>query len=55
MALAARIALGDDPMQAVTRAHQFVADQLTTSRDWTLGAGRGPIAHLMSTSPGETK
>jgi len=45
-ALAARLALGDDAMEAATRAHAFVADQLTLSRDWNLGSGRGPIAHI---------
>jgi hydroxymethylpyrimidine/phosphomethylpyrimidine kinase len=45
-ALAARLALGDDAMEAATRAHAFVAHQLNLSRDWSLGSGRGPIAHI---------
>lgn len=48
-ALAARLALGDDAMEAATRAHAFVAQQLTLSRDWSLGSGRGPIAHISTT------
>jgi len=50
-ALAARLALGDDAMEAATRAHAFVAQQLTLSRDWTLGSGRGPIAHISTSHP----
>lgn len=53
-ALAARLALGDDAMEAATRAHAFVAQQLTISRDWTLGSGRGPIAHVFA-QPGAEK
>jgi len=49
-ALAARLALGDDAMEAATRAHAFVAHQLTLSRDWSLGSGRGPIAHISMTA-----
>lgn len=45
-AVAAYLALGDDAMEATTRAHAFVAQQLTISRDWSLGSGRGPIAHV---------
>jgi len=52
-ALAARLALGDDAMEAATRAHAFVAQQLTLSRDWTLGSGRGPIAHISTGSTTE--
>jgi hydroxymethylpyrimidine/phosphomethylpyrimidine kinase len=55
-ALAARLALGDDVMEAATRAQSYVAHQLTLSRDWDLGSGRGPIAHLsMTTQPGAEK
>jgi hydroxymethylpyrimidine/phosphomethylpyrimidine kinase len=50
-ALAARLALGDDAMEAAARAHAFVAQQLTLSRDWTLGSGRGPIAHISTSHP----
>lgn len=49
-ALAARLALGDDAMEAATRAHAFVAHQLSLSRDWALGSGRGPIAHIFLTA-----
>lgn len=46
-ATAARLALGDDPLDAVRAAKGFVHQQLTWSADWRLGAGTmGPIAHL---------
>lgn len=46
-ALAAHLALGADLAEATAAAHDFVAGQLTISRDWTLGSGRGPVAHVM--------
>jgi hydroxymethylpyrimidine/phosphomethylpyrimidine kinase len=46
-ATAARLALGDDPLDAVRAAKAFVHRQLRTSVTWTLGAGTsGPVAHL---------
>lgn len=45
-ALAAHLAHGLDLTEAVDRAHAFVARQLTLGRDWSLGSGRGPIAHI---------
>jgi hydroxymethylpyrimidine/phosphomethylpyrimidine kinase len=45
-ALAAQLALGTGQGEAVALAHSFVSRQLTISRDWTLGAGRGPVAHI---------
>ena len=45
-ALAARLALGDPLTAAVTAAGQFTADALHRSRHWTLGRGRGPVAHI---------
>lgn len=48
-ALAALLALGSDLTEATAAAHDFVARQLTISRDWTLGSGRGPVAHVMPT------
>lgn len=46
-ATAARLALGDDPLDAVRAAKAFVHRQLTRSAEWKLGAGpSGPIAHL---------
>lgn len=44
-ALAAYLAHGCALVDAVDRAGHFVAAQLTTSQSWTLGRGRGPIAH----------
>lgn len=48
-ALTAHLALGSDLGEATERAHAFVARQLTLGRDWTLGAGRGPVPHLSTT------
>jgi hydroxymethylpyrimidine/phosphomethylpyrimidine kinase len=45
-ALAGHLALGFDLDSAAQLAHDFVADQLAISRDWTLGSGRGPVAHI---------
>lgn len=45
-ALAAYLALGDGVPTAAARADAFVARQLHLSKDWTLGRGRGPVAHL---------
>lgn len=50
-ALAAYLALGDDVATAAARADAFVARQLHVSKDWTLGRGRGPVAHLCPTAP----
>lgn len=49
-ALAAHLALGADLTQATERAHDFVAHQLTLGRDWGLGSGRGPVAHISTNS-----
>jgi hydroxymethylpyrimidine/phosphomethylpyrimidine kinase len=48
--LAAHVALGASLGQAEELAHEFVARQLTISRDWTLGSGRGPVAHIQRTT-----
>jgi hydroxymethylpyrimidine/phosphomethylpyrimidine kinase len=45
-ATAARLALGDDPLDAIMRAKVYVARQISRSADWQLGAGRGPVAHV---------
>jgi hydroxymethylpyrimidine/phosphomethylpyrimidine kinase len=45
-ATAARLALGDDPLDAIIGAKAYVARQIARSADWHLGAGRGPVAHL---------
>jgi hydroxymethylpyrimidine/phosphomethylpyrimidine kinase len=49
-ALAAHLALGADLERAAHLAHDFVRRQLIISRDWSLGSGRGPVAHI---HPGE--
>lgn len=49
-ALAAHLALGADLSEAADLAHTFVARQLILSRAWNLGSGRGPIAHISTTS-----
>jgi hydroxymethylpyrimidine kinase/phosphomethylpyrimidine kinase len=45
-AIAGRMALGDDPLDAVTRAKSFVSRAIADASDWRLGAGRGPIDHF---------
>lgn len=45
-ALAAHLAHGVPLLEAADQAAAYVARQLTTSKDWTLGRGRGPIAHF---------
>ena len=49
-ALAAHLALGADLRRATDCAHAFVARQLTLGLDWDLGAGRGPVAHISTSS-----
>lgn len=44
-ALAVHLARGLDVAPAAHRAQLFVARALTTSQRWTLGRGRGPVAH----------
>lgn len=48
-ALAAYLALGEDLTTAATRAAAYVTRQLTISSTWTLGRGRGPVAHTAHT------
>lgn len=45
-ALAAYLAHGVPLADAAARADAFVARQLHLGKDWTLGRGRGPVAHL---------
>ncbi len=45
-ATAARIALGDEPLEAVAHAKRFVSGRLTASR-WRGLGGAGPVAHWM--------
>ncbi|MDN5744411.1 MAG: hydroxymethylpyrimidine/phosphomethylpyrimidine kinase [Nocardioidaceae bacterium] len=50
-ALAAYLARGLDLAQAATAAAAYVRGQLRMSKDWRLGRGRGPLAHISTTSP----
>lgn len=49
-ALAAHLAHGDDLERAARKAAGFVVQQLRTGSTWDLGRGRGPVAHVVSTS-----
>ncbi len=48
-ALAAHLAHGADVATAAERAAAYVARQLILGQDWTLGRGRGPVAHIHAT------
>lgn len=48
-ALAALLARGLPLVDAVARAGAYTSAQLALGRDWDLGQGRGPVAHLDST------
>lgn len=51
-AIAAHLAHGRSLEEAATAASSYVLAQLRVSRTWTLGRGRGPVAHLhASTAP----
>ena len=50
-AAAAYLAHGLTLPDAVDRAGRFVLRQLEQSRTWSLGRGRGPIAHVIPTHP----
>ena len=52
-ALASYLAHGADLATAAARADAFVARQLCHSLDWTLGRGRGPVAHLHVPTEGD--
>jgi hydroxymethylpyrimidine kinase/phosphomethylpyrimidine kinase len=45
-AIAGRIAMGDSPLDAITRAKSFVSRAISDASDWQIGAGRGPIDHF---------
>lgn len=53
-ALAAHLARGLELSAAAVRAADFVAGQLRRSADWRLGSGRGPIAHTIARTEGES-
>ncbi|MFC7494889.1 MULTISPECIES: bifunctional hydroxymethylpyrimidine kinase/phosphomethylpyrimidine kinase [unclassified Nocardioides] len=46
-ALAAYLAHGRPLAEAARLAQQFVVDRLTVSASWSLGRGRGPVAHIL--------
>ena len=52
-ALAARLAHGADLTTAARAAAAYVTRQLAISQTWTLGRGRGPIAHTHPSTGGE--
>jgi hydroxymethylpyrimidine/phosphomethylpyrimidine kinase len=45
-AIAGRLALGDGPVDAVTRAKSFVSRAIADASDWEIGSGHGPIDHF---------
>jgi hydroxymethylpyrimidine/phosphomethylpyrimidine kinase len=45
-AVAAELALGREPLEAVHHAKAFVAGAIARAAGWHLGAGHGPIDHL---------
>ena len=45
--VAAALAAGKEPLDAIVGAKDFVRDCIARSAEWDLGAGRGPVAHLM--------
>lgn len=49
-ALAARLAHGVDLERAAADAASWTTGQLRRSRSWTLGRGRGPVAHTIPTA-----
>lgn len=50
-AIAARLAAGADPIDAVTDAKAYVRRALEGASTWRLGAGRGPIDHFGASLP----
>lgn len=53
-ALAAHLARGATVRTAAEQAAAYVTRQLAASKHWTLGRGRGPIAHLSTAQPSPT-
>ncbi len=45
-AIAARLASGREPLEAISQAKAFVEQSLLAARYWRLGSGRGPTAHI---------
>jgi hydroxymethylpyrimidine/phosphomethylpyrimidine kinase len=52
-ALAAHLAHGADVATAAARAASYVTGQLSLGKDWNLGRGRGPVAHIHAPTQGE--
>jgi hydroxymethylpyrimidine/phosphomethylpyrimidine kinase len=46
-ATAARLALGDEPIDAIRAAKAFVGGRILRSAGWRIGQGRGPVAHIV--------
>ncbi len=45
-AIAANLALGFDPLEAIERAKRYVGAVIAASSSWMLGAGSGPLDHF---------
>jgi hydroxymethylpyrimidine/phosphomethylpyrimidine kinase len=45
-AIAARLAVGDEVLDAVATAKRYVTRALTGGRDWKIGRGAGPLDHF---------
>lgn len=54
-ALAAHLARGADLDTAAARAASYVSRQLNLGKDWDLGRGRGPIAHISQPTTSTTE
>jgi hydroxymethylpyrimidine/phosphomethylpyrimidine kinase len=52
-ALAAHLAHGADVPTAAASAAAYVSHQLRLGKDWNLGRGRGPVAHIHAPTQGE--
>jgi hydroxymethylpyrimidine/phosphomethylpyrimidine kinase len=50
-AVAVRLAVGDDVVDAVRWAKEYVTDALDAARDWQLGGGPGPLHHFTRRNP----
>jgi hydroxymethylpyrimidine/phosphomethylpyrimidine kinase len=47
-AIAARLALGDDPLAAVRAAKRYVSAAIEAAKEWKLGRGHGPVDHFFA-------
>lgn len=48
--IAASLALGHDPLDAIRRAHTWIREAIHGSHTWQLGAGHGPLDHWAPTA-----